>query len=94
MGLGLLKTPGRKTRSVWGRRSMMANKKEGPVDRRMKLPLCRKHFRPIPVHRHGAWIDSCAGGRRGMQGDAGSGFPAPPVLCSFPQAPQGLRDSG
>lgn len=29
-----------------------------------------------------------------MRGDAGGGVPALPVLCSFPQAPQGPGDSG
>lgn len=55
----------------------MANKKEGPVDRRMKLLPRQRHFCPILVHRQpGAWIHSHAGG---MQGVGSQLF-----LCSAP----------
>lgn len=73
----------------------MANKKEGPVDTRMKLPLHWRHFCSILVHQQpGAWIDSNTGGCRGMQ-DAAEGreqAPGSPSALLLPPGTPRLQE--
>lgn len=66
----------------------MANKKEGPVDRRMKLPWRRRRFLPSPVLRPpGACFQSCSTLALLLSPGLRAGSWPPQVLLPFPGDP-------